>query len=93
MAKESELITVSSKGQIVIPKTLRQEIGIKPKTKLLVYGKKDTIIIKKIKMPEAYKVWGDVFDVMERKHLKLTSKDVQKEIEAYRTEKRLKMKR
>lgn len=91
MKKESELVTVSSKGQVVIPQTLRYEIGITPKTKLLAYGKKDTIVLKKIKVPKIYKQWAEIFDIMEKKKLKLTEKDVQKEIEAYRKEKRLKM--
>ena len=91
MRKEPELITVSSKGQVVIPQTLRHDIGITPKTKLLAYGEKDTIVLKKIKVPKIYKHWAEVFDIMEKK--KLTSRDVQKEIEAYRQEKRLKMKK
>lgn len=91
MRKEADLVTVSSKGQLVIPQTLRREIGLTPKTKLLVYGKKDTIVLKKIRVPKIYKEWGEVFDIMEKKKLKLTARDVQKEIEAYRMEKKLKM--
>ncbi len=87
MKKESELVTISSKGQVVIPQTLRREIGLAPKTKLLVYGKKDTIVLKKIKIPRIYKDWGEVFDITEKRKLKLTARDVQKEIEAYRKEK------
>lgn len=88
MRKESELVTVSSKGQIVIPQTLRREIGLTPKTKLLVYGKKDTIVLKKIKVPKIYKDWAEVFDIMEKKKIKLTERDILKEIEGYRREKR-----
>lgn len=91
MKREAELITVSSKGQVVIPQALRHELGLKPETKLLAYGKKDMIILRKIKIPKIYKNWGEVFDVMEEKKLKLTARDVQKEIEAYRKEKKLKM--
>ena len=91
MRKETELVTVSSKGQVVIPQTLRHEIGITPKTKLLAYGEKDTIVLKKIKVPKIYKQWAEIFDIMENKKLRLTSRDIQKEIEAYRKEKRMKM--
>lgn len=91
MPKEPVLITVSSKGQVVIPQKLRRELGLIPKTKLLVYGQKDAIIIKKIQIPKLYKNWGEVFDIIEEKRLKLTAKDIQKEIEAYRKEKRAKM--
>lgn len=85
--REPELIKLSSKGQIVIPQSLRKELGLNTKSKLLVYGKKDAIIIKKIKIPRLYKSWAEVFNMIERKKLKLTSRDVQKEIEAYRREK------
>ena len=91
MKRESELITVSSKGQVVIPLRLRHDVGITPNTKLLVYGKKGTIVLKKMKIPKIYKEWAEVFDIMEKKKLKLTERDVQKEIEAYRKEKRMKM--
>ncbi len=89
--KEPELVTLSSKGQIVIPQSLRKELGLSTRNKFLVYGKKDTIVIKKIKTPQLYRDWGEVFDIFEKKKLKLTSRDVQKEIESYRREKRLKM--
>ena len=88
MRKETGLITVSSKGQLVIPQTLRHELGITPKTKLLIYGKKDTIVLKKIKIPNIYKEWGEIFDIVDNKNLKLTARDVQKEINAYRREKK-----
>ncbi len=91
MKRESELITVSSKGQVVIPLRLRQEVGITQNAKLLAYGKKDTIVLKKMKIPKIYKDWAEVFDIVERKKLKLTERDIQKEIEAYRKEKRMKM--
>jgi len=91
MSKEYELVTVSSKGQVVIPQAIRHEVGLVPKTVLLAYGKKDTIVLRKIKIPNIYKAWGEVFDIMKKKELKLTARDVQKEIEAYRKEKRLKM--
>ena len=87
MKRDSDLITLSSKGQIVIPSALRQKLGLTPKTTLLAYGKKDTIVLKKIKVAQIYKDWGDVFDIMEKR--KLTSRDIQKEIETYRREKRL----
>ena len=89
MRREIELITVSSKGQIVIPQTLRHQLGLTPKTKLLAYSKKDMIVLKKMRIPKIYKDWAEVFDIMDEKKLKLTARDVQKEIEAYRSEKRL----
>lgn len=90
MEKEPELVTVSSKGQIVIPQTLRRVFGITPKTILLAYGGKNAIVLRKIKIPSIYKQWGEIFDIVEKKKLKLTARDVQREIESYRREKKLK---
>jgi len=87
MKKESELVTISSKGQIVIPKALRHELRLTPKSKMLVYGEKDTVILKKIEVPEIYKEWAEVFDIVSKKKLRFSARDVQKEIESYRREK------
>ena len=51
-SNESDVTVVSGKGQVVIPQAIRRRLGIGPKTKLLVYGYNDAIIMKKIKIPE-----------------------------------------
>ena len=43
---------VSSKGQVVIPQELREGANIREGEKLLVYGDKNTIILKKMESPE-----------------------------------------
>ncbi|MEK6984197.1 MAG: AbrB/MazE/SpoVT family DNA-binding domain-containing protein [Nanoarchaeota archaeon] len=48
---EIEITTTSVKGQIVIPQDIRDDLDIKPGTKFAVYGKKDMVILKKIKTP------------------------------------------
>ena len=53
-SEEADVTVVSSKGQIVIPQSIRKRMGIGPKTKLLVYGYNDAVIIKKL----------DVLDVL-----------------------------
>ncbi|MEE8359021.1 MAG: AbrB/MazE/SpoVT family DNA-binding domain-containing protein [Candidatus Hydrothermarchaeales archaeon] len=50
--KEIELTTTSPKGQVVIPKSIREKLNIKEGTKFAVYGRDDTIIFKKIEMPK-----------------------------------------
>ena len=89
MKREPELITVSSKGQVVIPQRLRHDIGITPKTKLLAYGEKDIIVLKKIKVPPMTsldKIFKRI-DTRSKYYRKLTTKEIQKEIDAYRREK------
>lgn len=52
-AKEEkvELTTMSPKGQVVIPQSIREKLNIKAGEKFAVYGKGDTLLFKKIEMP------------------------------------------
>ncbi len=43
-----EMTRVSSKGQIVIPGLIREKLGLKSGSRLLVFGEGDTIILKKV---------------------------------------------
>lgn len=80
MSEEPQVTTISEKGQIVIPQSIRKELGIKPKTKFLVYGKGDTVIMKKLELPDMKKEWNEIFKVMDNKNLKLSESEIQKEI-------------
>ena len=80
MSEDSEVTTMSEKGQVVIPQSIRKELGIKPKTKFLVYGRGDTVIMKKLELPDLKKEWEDIFKLMDNKELKISDKEVQKEI-------------
>ena len=84
MTEELEVTIMSEKGQVVIPKSIREELEIKPKTKLLVYGKGDTIIMKKLQLPDLKKEWEDIFKLMDKKELKLSNAEIQKEIKETR---------
>ena len=50
----TELVTVGEKGQIVIPKKMRDDLKIEKGTKLLISEDKDKIIIKPVKMSEKH---------------------------------------
>lgn len=88
MAQEPEITTVSEKGQIVIPQSLRKEMRIRPRTKFLVFGRGDTLIMKRLELPDLKREWEEIFRMMDRKGLQLSEKEVQAEIEAVRKEKR-----
>jgi len=45
---EISMTRISSKGQVVIPRELRDEVKLNEGDKLIVYGDKDTIVLKKI---------------------------------------------
>lgn len=53
--EEADVTVVSGKGQVVIPQAIRQKLGIGPKTKLLVYGYQDAVIMKKMEIPNVIK--------------------------------------
>ena len=42
---------VSSKGQVVIPRLIRERLGLTDGSRLLVFGEGDTIILKKVGVP------------------------------------------
>ncbi len=82
--EEPEVTTISEKGQVVIPQSIRKELGIKPKNKFLVYGKGDTIIMKKLVLPDLKKEWEDIFKLMDKKQIEMSDEEIHKEIAAAR---------
>lgn len=88
MAQEPEVTTISEKGQVVIPQSLRKELGIKPRTKFLVFGRGDTVIMKRLELPDVKKEWEDILQMMDEKGLKLSEKEIQQEIASARKERR-----
>jgi AbrB family looped-hinge helix DNA binding protein len=89
-----ELIVLSSKGQVVIPQAIRQELGLKPKSQLLAYRYKDAVILKKMYVPDAVdemkKIWKHVDKRIAKYGLKrLSEREIGEEIERYRREKGL----
>jgi AbrB family looped-hinge helix DNA binding protein len=87
-AEEPEVTTISEKGQVVIPQSIRKELRIKPKNKFLVYGRGNTIILKKLELPDLKKEWENIFKLMDKKSLKLSDEEILKEIAAVQKEKK-----
>lgn len=62
-----ELTRLSSKGQVVIPQHLRDELGFKEGETFAVTGKEDIVILKRVAMPTPKEVfeklhkWGVKF--------------------------------
>ena len=48
---EVETTKMSSRGQVVIPQDLREELGIEEGTVFAVMGSRDTLILKKLEKP------------------------------------------
>lgn len=90
-AEAPDITIVSDKGQIVIPAYMRDKLGLKPRSKLLVYNIDDTIVLKKLSVPDALKemqkLWKKV-DKRIAKYGEMTEEEIQQEIERHRKEKR-----
>lgn len=67
MMTEVEITKMSSKGQIVIPRQLREEMDIREGETFAVAGNDDTIILKKVTVPSREELfqkvtkWGTEF--------------------------------
>lgn len=85
--RKSEVAVVSSKGQLVIPRSIREKLGIGPKTKLLVYSYRDAVILKKLEVPDVVKELKDIYrriDAKIAKYGELTDDEIDEIIQEYR---------
>ncbi len=80
MSEEPQVTTISEKGQVVIPQSIRKELKIKPRTKFLVFGKGDTVIMKKLELPDMKKEWNEIFKAMDKKKLRISGEEIQEEV-------------
>jgi AbrB family looped-hinge helix DNA binding protein len=89
---EAEIAIVGTKGQIVIPQRLRNELKITSKTKLIVYKQGDKIVVTKLKVPPLKEELKELFREVDKQTggKKISEKEILKEIQAYRQEKRAK---
>ncbi|MCZ7400127.1 MAG: AbrB/MazE/SpoVT family DNA-binding domain-containing protein [Candidatus Methanoperedens sp.] len=85
-----DMVTISSKGQIVIPKKIMKMLGLKEQDKLLVFSKGENILFKKVR-PEIYEksIRDILIPLREKAETRgLTEEDAEKEIKAHRAQKR-----
>ena len=84
------VIIVSDKGQIVIPHSIREKLGIKPRNKLLIYNYQDAIILKKLEMPDLTKELEEIYRKIDDKIAKygeLSDQDIDEIILKFRKQK------
>lgn len=84
MLEDPEITTMSEKGQVVIPQELRKYLGIKPKTRFVVFVINNDIVMRKLDIPDIKKEWKSIFQSIGKKGLKLDENDVATEIKEYR---------
>ena len=88
--EKADVTVVSEKGQVVIPQTIRKKLGIEPKTKLLVYGYQDAVIMKKLEVPDIIKELEAMYKRIDKRiarYGELTQDEVEAEIKQYRRKK------
>ena len=87
--EETEIAVVGTKGQIVIPQRLRKELKITSKTKLVLYRKDDKIVLTKLEVPSLREELDKLAsEVSKQQKMKISEKEILKEIQSYRLEKR-----
>jgi AbrB family looped-hinge helix DNA binding protein len=94
--EKADLTILSEKGQVVIPAKIRSKMGLKPKTKFLVYECEDSVILKKFVEPDFSKEIEAMYrrvDERIAKYGELTQDDIEKEIQKYRKEKATRVKK
>jgi len=90
--EKADVTVVSGKGQVVIPQAIRKKLGIGPKTKLLIYGYQDAVIMKKLEVPNVTKELKAIYKRIDKKIAKygeLTNEEINEVIQDYRTMKSL----
>ncbi len=85
--EEPDIVVVSSKGQVVIPIAIRKKLRIGPKTKLLVYGHGDGLIMKKIKVPDSAEELEELYEKIDARiasYGELSEKEIDEIIQKHR---------
>ena len=71
-----EMIKMSSKGQIVIPKDIRAEISASEGTMFAVVSGRDSIVLKKVAMPSKEDLICDLKEIAKEGKKKLEAKGI-----------------
>lgn len=66
MMSEVETTRVSTRGQVVIPQSIREKVHLEPGQLFVVHGEGDTIVLKRIETPDADEMqrlleWGESY--------------------------------
>ena len=89
-SEQADVTVVSAKGQVVIPQSIRKKLGIGPKTKLLVYGYEDAVIMKKLQVPDVAKELESMYNRVNKRiaeHGELTHEEINQAIQDCRRKK------
>ena len=79
-----DVITLSSKGQLVIPKDIRESLGLTKNNKFLVTFDNDSILLKKIKEDDLKQKMKSLMKIFAKEFKQLTKEELRKEIKESR---------
>ena len=81
-----DVITMSSKGQFVIPIEIREDMGLERQDKFVIVHDKESILLKRISKEEANKAMIKLMNSVSDKFAKakIKSSDIEKEIKKAR---------
>ena len=91
MVEEPEIAIVGTKGQIVIPQRIRDDLGIKPKTRLALYRIGDKIVAIKLRIQPLVEDLKELLREVDEGRMdrkRPTEREILEEIQAYRRERR-----
>jgi AbrB family looped-hinge helix DNA binding protein len=71
-----ETIKMSSKGQIVIPQSLRENLGMDAGSLFAVYGEHDTLVLKRINTPSKESLMNDLQSLAEKSKKRLQAQGI-----------------
>jgi AbrB family looped-hinge helix DNA binding protein len=84
-----EVVTMSSRGQLVIPKSIRKEMGLQERDKFIIVRDSENVILRKIKKGQPDKKLLSLLDELARKfeEARISPEDVKEEIRKARARK------
>jgi len=86
-----DVLTLSTKGQLVLPNDLRKNLSLEPGDKLVAYWSNGSIVLKKLELPTESDFEKEIDKtVLFAKENGITEQDIANEIKSYRFEKRSK---
>lgn len=82
----TELVKMGTKGQLVVPKSIREQLGLRPKDRFIAMSNRDYIFFKKVTIPSISEDFEKFTKMMSQKAKKkgITKKDIEKAIEEVR---------
>ena len=79
---------MSSKGQVVIPEEIREQLGLTPGTQFVVVGERDVVILKTLSAPSLSEFDGLIGEARRQaKMAKMKRSDIKKAVQAEKKKK------